>query len=225
MGGLVIAALAVATSLAVLGPRILGLAAGPEAEVITALKRTEREGLELRIPGADVPLRSREHHFARITVDVAPDGRRAVAFATLDFDGLLGETTVSSLGVERVPFVLHDGAWEPEGQAAPRLVGVVTALEARRRALEGGHREALGALAGPEAVAPDGPELEEMLRLRQRRYRAEAWYLRLERDDAVATERWRLQGTLPERPVDTRGVRPLSLVRHAEEFFFSPTLM
>lgn len=225
LGGLFIAALAAATALAVLGPRLLGFAAGPEAEIITALKRTERRGLELTIPGASAPLLSREHHFARITVDVEPGGQRAVAFATLDFDGTLGDTTVSSLGVERVPFVRRDGSWEPETQAAPRLVGAVAALESRRRALDGGSREALGVLAGPEAVSPDGPELEQVLRLRQRRYRAEAWYLRLERDGAVATERWQLQGSLPERPVDARGERQLSLVRHGQEFLFSPALM
>ncbi len=224
-GGMLIAALAALTALAVVGPRFLGFAAGPEAEIITALKRTERGGLELKIAGASAPLTSREHHFARITVDVEPGGQRAVAFATLDYDGVLGETSVSSLGVERVPFVLKDGSWEPETQAAPRLVAVVTALEARRRALEAGKREALQALAGPEAVAPGGPELEQLLRLKQRRYRVEGWYMRLERDSAVATERWQLQGTLPERPVDARGERQLSLVRSGEEFLFSPALM
>lgn len=225
LGGLLIAGLAAALALAVLGPRFLGFAAGPEAEIITALKRTESEGLELRIAGTGAPLVSREHHFARITVDVEPGGQRAAAFATLDFNGTLGDTSVSSLGVERVPFVFKDGSWEPETQAAPRLVAAVTALEARRRALDAGDREALKLLAGPEAAEPGGPELEQLLRLQKRRYRAEAWYLRLERDDAVATERWQLQGSLPERPVDARGERQLSLVRHAEEFLFSPALM
>jgi hypothetical protein len=225
LGGLVIAALAAATALAVLGPRLLGFAAGPEAEIITALKRTERGGLELKIAGASAPLVSHEHHFARITVDLAPSGQRAEAFATLDFDGKLGDTKVSSLGVERVPFVLKDGSWEPETQAAPRLVAVVTALDARRRALDAGSREALTALKAPEAAEPGGPELEQLLRLRQRSYRVEGWYMRLERDDAVATERWQLTGTLPERPVDARGERQLSLVRHAQEFLFSPALM
>ena len=225
LGGILIAALAAALALAVVGPRFLGFAAGPEAEIITLLKRTERAGLELTIPGASAPLISREHHFARITVDVEPDGKRATAFATLDYDGRLGETTVSSLGVEQVPFVLKDGSWEPETQAAPRLVAVVTALEARRRALDSGNREALTALKAPEAAEPGGPELEQLLRLKQRRYRVEGWYMRLERDGAVATERWQLQGSLPERPVDARGERQLSLVRQAEEFLFSPALM
>ncbi|XXF79863.1 hypothetical protein P2318_08955 [Myxococcaceae bacterium GXIMD 01537] len=225
LGGIFIATLAAATALAVLGPRFLGLAAGPELEIITALKRTERDGLSLTLPGSREPLTSREHHFARITVDVEPGGRRATASATLDFTGALGGTEVSSLGVERVPFVLRDGDWEPETQAAPRLAAVVAALEARRRALEGGELEALLALGAQDAARPEGPELEQLLRLRPRRYRAEAWYLRLERDGASATERWQLQGSLPERPVDARGERSLSLVRESDQFLFSPALM
>lgn len=224
-GGLLIAFLAAGTALAVLAPRLLGLATGPEVEIITALKRTERDGLTLKLPGASAPLTSRKHHFDRITVDVAPGGQRAEAFATLDFNGTLGRTDVSSLGVERVPFVLRDGTWEPEGQAAPRLAAAVTALEGRRRALEAGDVKALGALAGEGGAAPGGPELENLLKLQQRRYRAEAWFLRLERDDGLVTERWRLEGSLPERPVDVLGERRLSLVRHAEEFLFSPSLM
>ncbi len=225
LGGLFIALLAAGAFVAVLGPGSLGLAAGPEAEVITALKRTEQQGLLLTVPGTRVPLTSREHHFARITVDVLPGGQRAEAFATLDFEGALGGTRVSSLGVERVPFVLRDGAWVPEGQAAPRLAAVVAALESRRRALEEGRLEALKALGAPGAAQPGGPELERLLALRERRYRADAWVLRLERDEAVATERWRLQGSLPERPVDTLGERRLSLLRDGDEFLFSPALM
>ncbi len=225
LGGLLIVLLAGSMLLALFGPRFLGVAAGPEVEVITALKRTEAQGLLLTVRGSRVPLTSREHHFARITVDVLPGGQRAEAFATLDFEGTLGLTRVSSLGVERVPFVLRDGEWVPEGQLAPRLAAVVGALESRRAALEAGTLPTLQALLAREAAPPGGPELEGVLALRDRRYKAEGWFLRLERDEAVATERWHLQGSLPERPVDTRGERRLQLLRDGDEFLFSPALM
>ena len=68
-------------------------------------------------------------------------------------------------------------------------------------------------------------ELERVLELQRRRYRAETWFLRLERDEAVATETWRLEGELPSRPVDEKGQRRLSLIRNGEEFLFSSGLM
>ncbi|MDY7228880.1 hypothetical protein [Hyalangium rubrum] len=231
LGGVLIAALAVATALAVLGPRLLGRAAGPEVEIISALKATEREGLSLSLPGIPTPLTAREHRFARITVRVEPGGERAEALATLDFTGTLGAIEVSSLGVERVPFVLKDGDWVPEGLEAPRLAAAVLALERRRRALEAGDREALALLAAPAredgggAVEVGGPELEQLLALKERRYGVSGWRLRLERDEAVVTELWRLEGTLPSRPVDQRGERRLILIRSGEEFLFSPALM
>lgn len=225
LGGALIVVLALGATLAVFAPRLLGAAAGPEAEIITTLKETEAEGLTLPVPGSAVPLKSRKHRFARITVAVAPGGERAEAYATLDFDGTLGTTEVGTAGVERVPFVRRDGDWVPEGTAAPRLLAVVTALESRRRALQAADAEALAKLAAPGTPGVGGPEWEELQRMRARGYRAEAWYVRLEREEAVVTEHWRLQGALPARPVDTRGERQLSLTLRGDEFLFSPGLM
>jgi hypothetical protein len=225
LGGALIVVLALGATLAVFAPRFLGAAAGPEAEIITALKETEAEGMTLSVPGSDVPLKSRKHRFQRITVVVAPGGKRAEAHATLDFDGTLGTTTVGTAGVEHVPFVVRDGDWVPEGSAAPRLVAVVAALEARRRALGVADADALARLAAPGTPGVGGPEWEQLRRMRPRGYRAEAWYIRLEREEAVVTEHWRLQGALPERPVDTRGERQLSLTLRGDEFLFSPGLM
>jgi hypothetical protein len=234
LGGILIAVLAI-TMLAIIGPRVLGLAAGPELEVITALKTFERDGLKLFLPGLPTPLTAREAVFDRITVRVEPGAKRAEALATLDFTGSLGDTEVSSLGVEQVPFVLQDGSWVPEGRAAPRLAAVVGALEARRRALESADTGALARLWAPpegDAGNPDAggsvgvgePDLETLLALRKRRYRAEAWFIRLERDEALVTEHWRLQGDLPARPVDQQGERRLRLLRLGEEFLFSSAL-
>jgi len=230
LGGLLIALIAF-VMLAIVGPRVLGLAAGPEAEIITALKHLEKQGLSLSLPGATAPLASKDLHYERITVRVEPGGQRAEVLATLDFTGSLGDTEVSSLGVEQVPFVLRDGDWVPEQRAAPRLTAAVEALEARRRALDQGDAAALARLwglgeqdGGGGSVGVGEPELETVLALKQRRYRAGAWFLRLERDEAVATEHWHLQGDLPSRPVDQRGERRLSLLRRGEEFLFSSAL-
>ncbi len=231
LGGILILTLALGLTLAMLGPRLLGRAAGPEIEIITFLKGTEQQGLSLSLAGIPTPLTAREHRFARITVQTEPGGQRALALATLDFTGTLGATHVSSLGVEQVPFVRKDGEWVPEGAVVPRLAAVVGALEARRQALEVGDMEALARLAAPApedgggAVEVGGPELEALRALQRRRYRVGAWYLRLERDEAVASEHWRLEGVLPSRPVDQRGERRLILIRRGEEFFFSPSLM
>ncbi|WP_434381777.1 hypothetical protein [Melittangium boletus] len=229
-GGILIALLAAGLALLVLAPRRLGVATGPEVEVITWLKTTERDGLVLRLPGVADPLRIQEHFFARITVDVAPDGAHAVAWATLDLKGMLGRTRVSSLGVERVPFVRRGRDWVPEGLAAPRLGAVLRALDGRRQALETGDRTRLTALLaggtpGAAGLGEGADEVEKVLAVQRRHLTVDAWYLRLERDDARATEVWRLEGVLPSRPVDDRGERPLSLIRREEEFFFSPGLM
>ncbi|MFY0524685.1 hypothetical protein ACN28I_16500 [Archangium gephyra] len=168
LGGGLIIVLAAAAAMVVLVPRLLGVAAGPEAEIITALKTTEREGLSMTLPGVQAPLESQKHYFARITVNVEPGGERAVAWATLDFDGKLGATAISSLGVERVPFVRRGREWVPENLAAPRLAAVVRALESRRRALESGNRQALAGLRAPGLEANMGggeAELERVLEL------------------------------------------------------------
>lgn len=236
LGGALIAALAI-VAVGVVAPRMLGFAAGPEAEIITQVKSREREGLKLSLPGLSTPLTAKEAFFDRITVRAEPGGQRAEALATLDFTGTLGDTDISSLGVEQIPFVLRDGSWVPEGQLAPRLAAVVRALEARRRALDAGDAAALAQLtASPEAdagaeerdaggsVGVGQPEMETLLALKRRRYRAEAWFIRLERDEASVTEHWHLEGDLPSRPVDQQGESRLSLVRRGEEFLFSSPL-
>lgn len=234
LGGVLIAAFAV-TGVLVVAPRLLGKAAGPEPEIITELKSRERDGLKLSLPGLPAPLSSREAFFDRITVRVEPGAQKAQALATLDFTGSMGETEVSSLGVEEIPFVLKSGNWEPEGKVAPRLAAVVQALEARRRALDTADAEALARLMAPpggDAGASEAQgsvrvgdlDLESLRALKRRRYRADAWFIRLERDEAVATEHWHLEGDLPSRPVNQQGESRLILHRRGEEFLFSPAL-
>ena len=208
----------------VLVPRFLGFAAGQDMELVGQLKRTEIDGLSLQVSGAVTPLVSKHHVYDRISVVLDETG--GTASATLDFTGVLGDTVVSSLGVERVRFVQGRGDWQPEGGFAPRLVGIVAALEARRAALQAGDSTRLRALlAHPDARAEREPALQELWAVQRREYRALAWYIRAERDEVTVTEEYRLLGLVPDRPVDQTGTRRLSLLRRGREFFFSESLM
>ncbi len=207
--------------------RLVGLAAGPEAEVITLLKRAELEGLRLEIAGADQPLVGAAVHFDRFTVSADPAAGSALAVGTLDFTGRFGETAVSSLGLERIQFRASGFSFEPEGSLAPRLVAICAALESRRHALEVGDSVRLAALTG----APKGagrvadPEVLRVLAVVGRRYRALAWYVRSERGEVLVSEDYQLSGSVPEKPIDERGSHRLRLVEIGREFFFSEGLM
>lgn len=215
--GIVIAFLALGTAVAVLVPRFLGLAAGDEAEIVTALKEGEAEGINRP------PLRSEKLTFARISVKVNEAQREAEVLATLDFVGTYGDTELSSLGVERPRFIKGQIGWAVDKTLAPRLEAVLRTLEARRKALEKGDAKALSALArGGMGRAEDWQAIS---RIQNRKYRVRAWFIRLDHDSAEVTERFQLSGHLPERPVDQRGERKLSLVREGSEFFFSRELL
>lgn len=220
------AAGALALLAGVYGTRLLGLAAGPGAVLIKTLEDTETGSFQLEVPGTAVPLKADQHHFDRLLVDAAPTGDRAVARATLDFDGTLGETKVSSLGVEEVPFVRAGRAWQPVRNLAPRLTAIVSALEARRRALESGSRTALETLVrGNEAALRTDAELNRLLGVGKRRYQARRWLIRSEKEQVLVTEEYRLQGETPDRPVDDEGTRRLVLQESDGEFFFAAGLM
>ena len=222
LAGAFIALLALAATFAVFVPRCLGAASGAETEIVSALKEVEDEGLVLPIEGAAGPLRSYKLMYARITVSRSPEGTRAEALATLDFEGTLPpEARVSGISLERVPFVFEDREWQAPSTAAPRLQGVVRALEARRQALEQGDVARLAALDPGGRDPASDPGLARLLALKSRRYRVDAWFIRIEEDVAVVKERYRLQGDLPDRPVDERGEAQLSLVREGAQFFFA----
>lgn len=210
----------------VFGQRLLGAAAGPDAEIITALKATEDDALSLPLGSGPAPLVSKEHFFARIIVDVKPGANEALATSTLDFVGEVGKTKVSSLGVEKTPFEKKRGDWSPTKGAAPRLTAIVSALEARRRALESGDVAALARL-GRLSVAQveEDPELQRILALRARSFRAERWLIRSERDEVVVTEESRLVAETPDRPVDEKHTRRLLLTEDGGEFSFAAGLM
>jgi hypothetical protein len=206
--------------------RLLKIAAGPEAEIVATLKQTERAALRLEVPGADEPLVSSRHFYERIVVDVDPDGAHARATATLDFDGRLGATEVSSLGLERIPWRREGAEWiVPQGYA-PVLVRVVGALERRRQALQGGDAAALAGMSGaPRETVSRDREIQRVLAVSGREYRVVAWYIRAERGEVLVREEFRLLGHTRDQPVDETGTRRLVLHERDGEFLFSAGLM
>lgn len=203
-------------------PKLLGVASGPEGEILTLIKSEESKGLQFPIPGRSSPLRSTTAYFDRITITVAPDGKSAEAVATLDFNGVLHETRVSSLGYEKLRFVRTGFSWEVLGSYAPRLSRIVKALEARRMGLESGDLARLN--IPTDASVPE--ELAQLLALGDRRYEARAWYIRTDRDEVLVTEDATLKGKSPDRPIHEERTRRLSLRPTASgEFFFPQGLL
>ncbi len=198
----------------VLLPKLLGFAAGPEAELVTRLKQSERAGLEVPVKGHPATIKSRRHEYQRLSVEVNLEEQRADVAGTLDFEGTLGLTRVHSLGSERVRFTLEEGEWEAKDGFAPQLGRVVAALERRRVELE------RGLLSEPSRWGISRKEAAALLAIEGRSYQAQDWFIRLEPGSARVTEEFRVQGTLPERPVDDKGRTDLSLFLEGQEFFF-----
>lgn len=224
----VLAIVAAGAAIGVLAPRFFRLSSNAETDIITVLKATERDGLQLAVPGMSVPLLSQQVHFDRISVTVDFEQGTATAISTLDFRGKMGDVQVSSLGLERTRFKYVDHAWKPEGELAPTLARIVGTLEARRRAIEAGSVGRLQAMwAGEkrEELLLSDQMLRAVLQVQPRSYRARAWYIRLERDEVLVTEDFHLSGQLPDRPIDELGSRRLSLRLHGTEFLFWPSLM
>jgi hypothetical protein len=207
-----VVATAVLVSLAIVfGGRLLTAAAGPENELVTLLKRHEREGLAFDRDGALVGQRV---SYQRLSVNLAADGASATVSCTLDFTGSLGATQVSSLGFEKIPFVLKAGEWTPVDGPAPRLSAILRALQRRSRALEA------GAIDDVEGL--DRAEADRYRRLTKRRFTPKAWFIRSEKGVVEVSEDYRLQGELPERPIDEQATRRLSLHEDARGEFLFP---
>lgn len=188
----------------VLGKRLLFEAAGPDGAIITHLKELERDGLSIATDAGTLLGSTLQYQRISVTLDAA--GTRATVTSTLDFTGQLRRadadfTRVSSLGLERATYVLDGTEWTPETNDAPRLVAIVKALDARRVALDTGDT-----LAG----------------IAQRRWQSQAWFIRSEREEVEVAEDYRLTGTTPERPVDEKATRRLSLQEDGDGGFSFP---
>ncbi|MDP1821957.1 MAG: hypothetical protein Q8L48_01900 [Archangium sp.] len=208
--GFVAAAAALGLVLAVFGAQLLGSAAGADGAIITHLKKLERDGVDHELPWGR--LLGPKLQFERISVVLDADGQGATVTSTLDFTGELrrtgrGVTKVSSLGLERARYRLVDGDWEAESTDFPRLLRILEALERRRRAID-------GAQAQPDGGVP-------FEKVSQRVYSSLAWYIRSEREDVTASEDYRLEGREPDRPVDEKATRRLSLHEDTTSGLFS----
>ncbi|MDX2012814.1 MAG: hypothetical protein SFW67_21630 [Myxococcaceae bacterium] len=210
--GFVAATAALVLVVAVFGQRVLGVAAGPENELITQLKRLETPGTvfdeRTRLVGSKVS-------YQRLSVVVDASGQRAVVTGTLDFTGTVGgAVAVGSLGLEKVRFARRDEGWVLVDGPAPRLFAILRALERRRQALQ--------AAAIPDAPGLDVERAQLFRRLERRLFTVEAWYIRSEREGVEVAEDFRLTGALPERPIDEKGTRRLSLTEDDRGEFSFP---
>lgn len=202
---------AVGLIIAVLGSRFLGAASGPDGAIITHLKKLERDGTAQQL--ACGQLLGPKLQFERISVALDADGEGATVTSTLDFTGELRRTAgvptrVSSLGLERARYRLKDGEWVAESTDFPRLVTIVEALERRRSALERGEVQPDGGVPWPG--------------LSHRVYSSLAWFIRSEREDVQVSEDYQVQGWRPDRPVDEKATRRLSLREDARGLFSFP---
>lgn len=187
--------------LAVLGPKLLGLAAGPEVDIITDLKLLERRGFT--VPLRFGTLHSTALQYQRLNVTLQDgDAERATLTATLDFEGNIERaqspfrTKVSSLGLERVDYRHVGTEWVAQGSTSERLRAILETLEARRRALE----------AGDGGVA-------------HRTVRVDAWYIRSEREVVLVSEDWQLDEDRQDRPVSEKGTTRFELTEADGGFF------
>jgi hypothetical protein len=210
----------------VYAPTLLDAAAGPDAALQSILQNAEGLGLSIEIPGSSVPLRSRRLHFDRISTHLEPTDQAALARSTLDFEGTLGSIEVSSLGVETTAFDRQGGGWRPRNGLAPRLAAAVAALEARRRALERGDGDALGALAASAEVGRAARESDLLRRAASGGpFHPIAWYIRLERDRALVTECYQIDAGGGDSSAPKSGKRRLTLELRGSQFLFSGSLL
>ncbi len=191
---------------ALLGSSLIGSAGGPEALIITRLKLLEIRGVEQAL--ASATLLGPKVQFQRMSVVLDADAQGATVTSTLDFTGELRRsglpaTRVSSLGLERARYRLTDGQWLPTESDLPRLGAIVEALERRRMQLE--------------EVPFDGG-----IQVTDRRYRSLGWFIRSEREEVLVSEDYQFQGHTPERPIDDKGTRQLTLHEDEKGLFSFP---
>ena len=182
-------------------PRMLGAAAGPEPELIAALRAAELTRAPIPVPGAPA-FEPRSLRFDRFSITVEHD--HASAVATLDASGSCGGVEVSSLGRERVRFLRRGGRWEPDGSLAPALAGALSVLWSRARLLSGSATEALGSLVQAEDRdrAAGDARIDSLLRLPGHRWEPRAWYSLSRAGEVLVTEEAVL--TSPSREPEPR---------------------
>lgn len=212
--GFVATAVALALIVAVLVDSVFRKGGGPEGAIVTRLKELEADGMKVTLDAG--LLVSQKVSYQRISVALDADGQGAEVTSTLDFTGALQRppplppTSVSSLGLERSRYVNVGGTWQPAQSDSPRLLAILRALEWRRSAIERG-----------EPIFEDGgiafPEVT-----RDRSFRSEAWFIRSERGEVEVAEDFKLVGTTPERPVQDRATKRLTMLEGDGGLFSFP---
>ena len=218
LGGLVVVGTVAAFTL----PAVFIAAAGPRSEIVGTIKKTEVDGLSLTLPHSKEPLVAHHHHFDRVSVKLDEASGRAEAFSTLDFTGAWGKVEVSALGSERTLFALRKRGWAPADGYAPLLARSVDMMVRRQSAIEKGDRLTLSSLIrGGRLELEDELTWKFLTSLQNRKYTPLAWYLRIAKDEVRATEAYRLEGSLPDRPIDEKGSRSLILKPEGTDLFFA----
>lgn len=183
--------------------------AGPEAEIAGALHALGERGSGDALPGFG-ELRVSQARFDRLLIK--PEDEGFVAVGTVDAEAsLAGTTSISYLGLERVPFRYVEGRWRLSGPLLPALAQVVELLSLRSRALETGDLAAVRELTAAESgFGESGPR------------RVRAWTVRIERERAEVLEEYQQPGE-PGGPWRD-GRKRLLLVREGGRFRFAAGL-
>lgn len=207
---LFLATVTVVGLIVLVGGRALSVAGGVEGELITQLKELEGRGLTVALDGG--VLQSTRLGYQRLHVSLEQP-QRPVVVGTLDFVGALKtdwrRTQVSSVGLERVPFVEEGGALKPAAGWAPRLTALVQLLEARRLAIE----------AGAPWPTEDPADVALWEQMTERRYEVSGWFIRSEREALDVAEDYRLTGQTKDRPIDVKRTKRLRIVERADGTF------
>jgi len=137
---------------------------------------------------------------------------RARAFSRVDVSGRYLGVETRCICVERVALVRIDGAWAFEGFPLPRLAAVGAALDARVAAYNAADAIAYRGLIDPD-YRDEGQDAEALAaRLsalfeggNPLRQEITERVLRVEGQEAIVTESYRIKGVLGGREIDERG--------------------
>ncbi len=167
---------------------------GPSWAINRALDEISEAGIQDKAEGTDLQFR-----FVSRTMEV--EGDEATVFARGEASGFLQGVRTECICVEAIPFVRAEGGWSVDGFPLARLAAVSAALDARHKAFENRDVDAYRALA--HADYGDDPDSLRDLRARLETVLADvgdepvrqeilARTMRVERNEAIVTERWRL---------------------------------
>ena len=98
---------------------------GAEAAIRSTLLRMEKNGFAVPVPGG-TSIAIRQARFREAQVFEVRGGYYVNSF--VDAEGFCGDTTVSYLGTENIPFGRQAGSWQPASPVLGNLAGIVAVL-------------------------------------------------------------------------------------------------